>query len=307
MTKPPSLVLRGVIPPLITPLLGYEQLDCDGLNRLIEHVLAGGVHGLFLLGTTGEGPSLSHRLQRELVERACQQVNGRVPVLVGATDTSPEESLQLARHAADVGATAIVLAPPHYFPMHQEDLEQYTRWYATESPLPVVLYNMPSHTKTEYSVATVARLSEVPEIVSLKDSSGSLPYFQQCVEATRHRPDFTVLMGPEEKLAESVLAGGDGGVCGGANIIPELYVSLYHAAVQRDMLMMHKLQQRVLRLSSKLYSVGAPPTSYLTGIKCAASLLGLCPPHLAAPLYQMPPTLQSTIAQHLKDLSLLPA
>src|SRR5580704_5011704 len=80
--------LRGIIPPLVTPLLGRDRLDHNGLERLIEHVLAGGVHGLFLLGTTGEGPSLSHRLRCELIERACEQVAGRVPVLVGVTDTS---------------------------------------------------------------------------------------------------------------------------------------------------------------------------------------------------------------------------
>ena len=108
--------LRGIIPPMVTPLLDRDTLDVAGLERLIEHILAGGVHGLFILGTTGETPSLSHRLRHELIERVCAQVRGRVPVLVGITDTSFVESVELGRKAAQVGAQALVLAPPYYFP-----------------------------------------------------------------------------------------------------------------------------------------------------------------------------------------------
>ncbi|MHC4569171.1 MAG: dihydrodipicolinate synthase family protein, partial [Planctomycetota bacterium] len=96
--------LRGIIPPLVTPLLDRDTLDTAGLERLIEHVLAGGVHGLFILGTTGEAPSLSYRLRYEVIDRVCGQVAGRVPVLVGITDTSFVESANIARKAEDAGA-----------------------------------------------------------------------------------------------------------------------------------------------------------------------------------------------------------
>ena len=104
--------LRGVIPPLATPLSEHDVLDVDGVDRLVEHVLAGGVHGLFVLGTTGEGPSLSYKLRQELIERVCERVNGRVPVLVGITDSSLAEAVQMANLAADSGAQAVVAAPP---------------------------------------------------------------------------------------------------------------------------------------------------------------------------------------------------
>src|SRR5690349_19541861 len=106
-----KLPLTGIIPPMATPLRSRDELDFAGLERLIERVLAGGVNGLFLLGTTGEGPSLSYRLRRELIDRACRQVQRRVPILVGITDTSFVESVALARHAADAGADATVVAP----------------------------------------------------------------------------------------------------------------------------------------------------------------------------------------------------
>ena len=117
--RPPALPrpLRGIITPMVTPLLDRDSLDIPGLERLIEHILAGGVHGLFLLGTTGEAPSLSYRLRKELITRACKQVNNRLPVLVGITDTSFVESVNVAVEAQKAGARASfwrphIISPP---------------------------------------------------------------------------------------------------------------------------------------------------------------------------------------------------
>jgi len=299
------LPYHGIVPPLVTPLADRDRLDVDGLERLIEHLLAGGVHGLFILGTTGEGPSLTHALQREMVRQSLGFVRGRCPVLVGVTDTSPAESLALARFAGELGADAVVLAAPYYFPMHQADLTRYVRQFAAESPLPAMLYNMPSHTKTAFALDTVERLlQDCEQVVGVKDSSGQMLYFQQLVELARQRPGFSVLMGPEELLAAAVLIGGHGGVCGGANLRPELYVELYDAAVVGDLRLVHRLQQQALRLSKKLYEVGDAPTGYLTGIKTALRLVGLCSDRLAEPLYQMPAARRAELAQHLRDLGL---
>src|SRR6188472_1642116 len=116
---------NGIIPPMVTPLRGVDELDVAGLERVIERLISGGVSGLFVLGTTGEGPSLSYRLRRELVDRVCKQVKNRVPVLVGITDTAFVESVDLARHAANAGAAAVVAAPPYYLPEGQPELEEY--------------------------------------------------------------------------------------------------------------------------------------------------------------------------------------
>jgi 4-hydroxy-tetrahydrodipicolinate synthase len=300
------LSFKGVIPPLLTPLQARDRLDLDGLTQLIENVLAGGVHGVFLLGTTGEGPSLSHRLQRQFVEEAVRCIEGRVPVLVGITDTSVEESLTLARLCADEGVDAVVLAAPYYFPMHQADLVRYVQDLLDELPLPLVLYNMPSHSKVAFEIETVRRLAEDSRIIGVKDSSAQLLYFHKLLEIARDRPDFSVLMGPEELLGESVLMGGHGGVCGGANLVPELYVDLYEAALTGELREVLRLQQQVLRLSKLLYEVAPAPTGYLTGVKTAANLLGLCSDRLAEPLYQMSPEKRRQLAQHLRDLGLQP-
>src|SRR5882757_6956719 len=146
---------HGIVLPLVTPLLDRDVLDRAGLERLIEHVLAGGVHGLFLLGTTGEASALSSNLRREFVKAAVQQVNRRVPVLVGVSDTSVVESLQLARDVAEMGADAIVATTPYYLPLEDSELIEYVRMLDKESPLPVVLYNMPRPTKQPFPLETL--------------------------------------------------------------------------------------------------------------------------------------------------------
>lgn len=302
--KQQSLQLKGIIPPLVTPLVGRDELDVDGTRRLIEHVLSGGVHGLFLLGTSGEAPSLSHLLQREFLQLACEQVAGRVPTLVGITDTSMHESLEFAQFSAECGCAAVVLATPYYFPMHQADLTRYVCEMAAELPLPFLLYNMPSHTKVSFEIHTIQELLSEEKFIGVKDSSANMNYFNKLLEFKQQREDFTVLMGPEELLAQGVLMGADGGISGGANLIPQLYVALYEAAVSQDLREVQRLQHQVLRLSKSLYEVANPPTGYLTGLKAALGMLGICSSRLCEPLYEMPAEQLTVLSQHLQDLDL---
>jgi 4-hydroxy-tetrahydrodipicolinate synthase len=290
---------------MVTPLSGRNELDVAALERIVEHILSGGVHGLFVLGTTGEAPSLSDRLKEQVVERTVRLVNGRVSVLVGVSDTSLASSESLTRFAAECGADAVVLAPPSYFPLHQDDLLRYYAEFASEAPLPVVLYNIPSHARHVIALETVRQLLDVPNIVGLKDSAGDMLTYQRFVALVAQRPGFALLMGPEELLAESVLMGGHGGVCGGANLVPRLYVDLYEAAVTGDLRRVHQLQHQVLRISETLYRVGDPPSGYLTGLKCALSHMGLCSDRLAEPYHALRADKRAQIARHLQDLGLV--
>jgi 4-hydroxy-tetrahydrodipicolinate synthase len=257
-------------------LADRDSLDVEGLHRLIEHILAAGPGGLFILGTTGEGPSLSYHLRREMVERVCGIVAGRAPVLVGVTDTAFIESINVAEDAAEAGADAVVLSAPYYFAPGQDDLWQYVRAIAAEMPLPVFLYNMPSHTKVAFSVDLVRRAMELPNVVGVKDSSGDMIYFDQLRQLAAERPDFSLLIGPEELMAEAVLLGAHGGVNGGANIWPELYVELYKAAAVGNLERTTELHRKVVQLASSIYHVGPPGASVLQGIKTALSILGIC-------------------------------
>jgi 4-hydroxy-tetrahydrodipicolinate synthase len=296
--------LRGIVPPLATPLRDEDRLDHAGLERLIEHVLSGGVHGLFLLGSTGEAPSLSYRLRRELVERVCEQVAGRVPILVGITDTSFAEAVQMAEWAGECEAQAVVLAPPCYFVASQGELHDYCRRLAAAVGLPLYLYNMPGLTKVQFEPETVARLLEAPEIVGLKDSSAQMIYFHRLRQIVAERPDFSLLIGPEELLGESVLLGGHGGICGGANLVPGLYVRLYEAARDGDLAEVRALHERVMRLSNLLYTIGPANSSYFRGLKCALSCLGLCDDYLAEPFRRFETAERALVQERLRQLGL---
>jgi dihydrodipicolinate synthase/N-acetylneuraminate lyase len=297
--------LRGIIPPMVTPLLDRDTLDVAGLERLIEHILGGGVHGLFVLGTTGEAPSLSYRLRYELIERVCGQIKGRVPVLVGITDTSFAESVNTAGKARDSGADAVVLAPPYYFPAGQPELLEYLRHLTPELPLPLFLYNMPSYTKAVFEPQTVRAAAETRGIVGLKDSSGDMAYFSQLRSLIKDHPDFSLLMGHEELLAEAISLGGHGGVCGGANLVPKLYVDLYNAACSRDLPAVEALQKRVMQISTTVYSVGHYESSYLKGLKCALSCMGICSDFLAEPFHRFRRAERDVIRRHLEELGIV--
>ena len=281
--------LRGIVPPMVTPLKDRDTLDLAGLERLVEHILAGGVHGLFVLGTTGEGPSLSYRLRCELIERVCGQVDGRVPVLVGVTDTAFVESVNLAGIAADEGAAAVVVAAPYYFPAGQSELLEYLEHLVVEMPLPVFLYNMPSHTKIKFELDTLRQALALPNIVGLKDSSGDLDYFRQAARLIQDYPDAALLMGPERLLVDAIALGGDGGVCGGANLLPRLFVDLYEAASQGEGQRIAELQQRVAAVGRDAVHDWQASVRVPQGRQMCASCLGICEDAMAEPFQRFRP------------------
>lgn len=300
LTKP----LQGIVVPMVTPLLDRDTLDVTGLERLIEHIIAGGVHGLFILGTTGEAPSLSYRLRYEIIQRVCDQVKGRIPVLVGITDTSFVESVKISGKAEDAGADAVVLAPPYYFPAGQSELLEYLSHLTHEVSLPLFLYNMPTYTKLVYEPETIRAAAEYPGIVGIKDSSGNMVYFRQLQTLLKDRPDFSLLMGREELLAEAILLGGHGSVCGGANLVPELYVELYNAARSKDLAKVELLHQKVMKLSTAIYKVGRYESSLLKGLKCALSCIGICSDFLAEPFHRFRRAEHEVIERYVAELGI---
>lgn len=296
--------LSGIIPPLVTPLLDDDVLDVEGLNRLIEHLIAGGVHALFVLGTTGEAQSLSYKLRVEMIKNTCRITKGRLPVLVCISDTSIVESVNLARIAADNGADAVVSAPPYYFAAGQPELIEFYENLTPQLPLPLFLYNMPTHTKVIFAPATIQRIAEDPRVIGFKDSSANAVYFQSVMYALKERQDFSMLVGPEEIMAESVLLGAHGGVNGGANMFPELYVELYNAAKNTNLEELKRLQEKVMQISATIYTVGQHGSSYLKGLKCALNLLGICSDYVAAPFHKFEQREREKIWKALQKLGI---
>jgi 4-hydroxy-tetrahydrodipicolinate synthase len=276
--------LRGIVPPLVTPLTVTGDFDRTSFANLIERVIEGGVHGIFVMGSTGEFSSFSSELRQTIVQESCQAAAKRVPVVVNASDTCLADSLQLTEFSARAGAEAVAICPPFYFSVTQSDLIRYLTKFAEDAALPVFLYNIPQNAHHELTVETVERLSQVPNIVGLKNSNGSLKYNAKVNQIKRGRPDFAVLVGTEEIIMPAMEAGADGSVCGGANMFPALFVKLYKAIAEDRKSQAGEIQEQVVHIAEALYTVGAPQTSYLRGLKAALAELGVCGDTPAEPL-----------------------
>jgi 4-hydroxy-tetrahydrodipicolinate synthase len=271
---------------------------------VLERVITGGVHGVFILGTTGEAPSLSYRLRREVIDRTCQFVRGRVPIIVGITDTSVVEAINLARHAAAAGAQAVVTAAPYYFPEGQPELIEWAQKLVPDLPLPVYFYNMPQMTNVVFEPETIRQLTQLTGIAGLKDSSGDLDYYGKLVEVAKTRPDWRVFVGPELLLVETLRLGGHGGVNGGAQIDPGLLVGLYDATLRGDQAAVERLQARLVQLG-EVYKVGRHASTVIKGVKCALNLMGICSGELAEPLRAFNEPERRKVAERLTALGLL--
>ncbi len=300
--------LGGIVPPIVTPLAGDGSLDVGGLERLVEHLVAGGVHGLFALGSTGEGPSLSQQVRGEMVRALCRCVRGRLPVLIGVTDASLAESIELAKRCGDEGADAVVMAPPYYFPLGQSDLVRFAVALTQQSPVPVVLYNMPALTKTSFSPETVGRLAQEPSIIGFKDSSGDLEYFRKVRACVAGRVDWGLLVGPENLLGAALAVGATGGVCGGANVLPRLFVSLFEAATAGDADGVAACERRI-GLLGRLHQLGQNPgIAVPQGVKAALAEMGVCGDVMAAPFLPLEASQRNRVREILEELAVaLPA
>jgi dihydrodipicolinate synthase/N-acetylneuraminate lyase len=245
-------------------------------------------------------------LRRELMERVCRQVDGRVPVLVAVSDTAYEETLRVAEWAAAAGAASIVLAPPYYLPVSQADLLRLIESLA-DSALPLFLYNMPALTKVSFDLETVERASEMPHVAGLKDSSGNMGYLREVLECVRGNASFSVLVGPEHLLAEALVAGADGGVPGGANLFPGLLVKLYAAFERREFVAMHELQEQIVRLGAQIWkSDDEAGAGALRRLKCALNLAGLCSSTPAWPYVESDLAEREQMEEHLRRHGILP-
>ena len=284
MTKIGSGRFEGLIPPMVTPLDERRRLDKAGVKNMVRHLVDGGVDGIFLLGTTGEGPHLSYAIRRDLVKETCRLVKGKVPVLVGITETDLEDALAFAKDCKAFGASGVVAAPPYYFKLTQAECAQWFTELADRSPLPVVVYDMPAHTDTIIEPATIAKLAAHKNIVAMKDSSSIIALFNKFRIALEPFKDkFSLFMGPDEAMGEAVLLGADGGVCTGANLWPRAFKEMYLAAKAGDVEKVRKLQRFTTMSSYLLYGLGAGQIGFLKGVKAALAEMGLIKNVLAAP------------------------
>lgn len=272
--------LRGVIPPLVTPLTKAGNIDEKAFRTLIRRMLTIGVNGLFILGSSGEFACLTDDQKTCLVEVAIDEIGNKVPLLVGVGDTSTARVLKNIERLTVPGVSGIVVCPPYFFPLSDRAIEEFYKVIARTSQVPVILYNVPQTTKNWISINTIGRLVELENIVGIKDSSGDMAHFQRLLEVTGEKQSFAVFQGDERVMGLSILAGAAGIVPGLANVDPKLCLELYEYAVQGDVKGTIRLQMQLVELSA-LYQTASSPVG---GLKTALNLMDYCEQWLTHPL-----------------------
>jgi 4-hydroxy-tetrahydrodipicolinate synthase len=292
--------LAGVLVALVSPLHRDGSVDEQAVSRLVDHVIAGGVHGVLALGSTGETASLDEPARRRLLAAVVESVAGRVPVLCGVAQPQLSTAKAEVKAAADAGADAVLVAPPFYYPTSQAALGDFYRGVAEVSPVPVMLYNIPQFTKVVAEPATVADLTREGVIKGIKDSSRDFEYFEGVCLATRDVPAFRIFTGSDSMLLASLAMGGAGTICGAGNVAPAWVVRIYDAYRRGDMREAREAQDALYALVMAVRD-GVFPTA----IKAALHLQGICEPWTAPPATRLEERLEARLRDRLAAWQLL--
>jgi 4-hydroxy-tetrahydrodipicolinate synthase len=292
--------LRGVLPALVTPLHRDGTVDEPAIQRLVEHVLVGGVHGLLALGSTGEVASLDQAARRTVLGAVVKAAAGRVPVICGVAQSRLADATADVAAAAELGAAAVLVAPPYYYPIDQPTVLNFYRKVAEDSPLPIFIYNIPQNTKVVIEPATVATLAREGSVVGIKDSGRDFEYFENVCVATRSLPDFRIFTGSDTMLLASLAMGGAGTICGAGNIAPGWVVRIFDDFERGDLKAARTHQDSLVELVMAVRA-GVFPSA----IKAALHLQGLCDPWLVPPVAPLDESATARLRERLKTWGLL--
>jgi 4-hydroxy-tetrahydrodipicolinate synthase len=258
-----------MIPAMITPLTEDEELNESALRQWVKRFIDAGVHGLFCLGTNGEFFSLTFEEKIRVAQIVVEETGGRVPVYAGAGAIGTRETIRLIRKMEDIGVDAVSVITPYFLTFTQKELQDHFMRLADSTSLPIVLYNIPARTGNHLQAKTVAELSKIPNIVGIKDSSGSYDTILQYIAATESS-DFAVLAGTDSLILSTLMAGGKGAIAATANIFPEVVVSIYEHWRQGNFAESEKAQ-RTLRSLRNAFGLGTLPSV----LKETANRIGL--------------------------------
>ncbi|MFJ7493838.1 dihydrodipicolinate synthase family protein [Streptomyces sp. NPDC097727] len=238
----------GVIPPVVTPLTADGEIDRPSLERIVGHLLDGGVSGLFALGSSGETAYLTPGQQDEVIKVITAAAAGQVPVLVGAIETTTNRAIERARAAAGLGADAVVVTAPFYTRTHDTEIDRHFRDVSAALDLPVLAYDVPVCVHSKLDPELLLPLAADGVLAGVKDSSGDDGSFRRLTIGARELPEFSVLTGHELVVDAMMLVGADGSVPGLGNVDPHGYVRLHEASVRGDWATARSEQDRLVAL-----------------------------------------------------------
>lgn len=296
-----NIRFEGIFTPTITPLDAKERVDELGFTKQLNRLIGNGVHGIYLLGTSGEFTTLTNAERERAIDIAMKVVNGRVPIISGVMDTSTQRVIQNIEIAQEFGVDAVAATPGYYYPSTDDtDLVEFYEVIAASTDLPVLIYNIPSTVKTAIKPQIVAELAaRCDNIVGMKDSSGDWTNCLNLLALLGDKDDFSLLLGSHTALGAALLFGADGGVVSISNVAPKQAVALYNAGKARDIDEVHRLQTWLLRLS-KIYTYGQG----VSGMKACLDILGVCQAHTTSPLLPVSDVAKAEIRRLLTELGI---
>ncbi len=294
-----SFVPKGIIPAMITPLTEEGRLNKSAYRKFINYLIDGGLHGIFVAGTTGEFYGLSAEDKKELFEIAVEEVDRRVPVYAGTGAITTRECMQLTQIAEQCGADAVSILTPMFISPTQEELYQHYKAIAGSTRLPILLYNNLPKTGVTITPATVERLAEIDNIVGVKDSSGDFSLTSEYIRRTRDR-SFSVLSGRDTLIHACLCYGGSGSIAACANIAPRICADIYDKFVAGDIRGSLEAQFSItpLRLA---FTLGSFPTVIKEGLKLLGIEAGPC----MEPIGPMKQAEKEELKQILQQMGLL--
>lgn len=292
---------RGVVVPMVTPVTKEGKLDTEAVARIIEFFAKAGVSPL-LMGTTGEGNSVSPKDGLLFVETAVKAAQKRITIYAGLTGNCFSEQLVQAEAYTKAGADVIVATLPTYYALTPEQMENYYRTLADSIKGPLMLYNILATTHMSIPVDVIRRLADHPNIVGLKDSERDLERMAQCIEIAKDRDDFCYFCGWAAQSAHSLELGGDGIVPSTGNFVPEMFQQLYEAAIAGDMATANRLQDETNEIA-KIYQKDRTLGQSLTALKVMMQTKGLCEPWMLMPLTRLSAEEEKAIAAKATALS----
>jgi len=298
--------LKGIIPPMVTPLNDDETLDVAGTRRLVEFLLGAGVHGLFALGSTGEFPRLTDAVRARAVEVVVEQANGRVPVLAGVSDTCNAKIVEHARRAQKAGADAAITTLPFPFKLTTPQVQIDFFHDLTDSvAMPWMIYNVPPLVGVSIAPRTSGHLAHISNLVGAKNTE-TVMHLQDTVEFTKGT-DFRIFQGNEYNINSSILMGAAGGTPSPANLFPALYVELYNLAAAGKHAEAATLQNRLNRLVDGLDEAcgDTPILKWPSVVKEGLNMLGICGPAAARPFVGCNDADRKVVAASMKQAGVL--
>lgn len=273
-----QLSLHGIVPPVVTPLTRDMQIDEPSLRRVVRHLVDGGVHGLFILGSSSEVVFLDAARRAEVIRIAVDETAGRVPVIAGVIDIATDRCVQHAKQARELGVDGLVLTAPFYTRTSQAEIVDHFCYVRDAVDLPLIAYDIPVCVNIKLERDTLRTLYQRKAIVALKDSSGDDGNMRMVMRDFAAHPDFAILTGSEITVDCALLGGAHGAVPGLANVDPAGYVRLYNAAKQGDWVAARAEQERLIALFEIVFQ-GFPETSRnasgVGGFKTAMQMMGL--------------------------------